>query len=265
MPLANAGAARQDMDLIWGATLTRSVSMATRRFGSNFLSVGRVQSPTLGLVVQRELERRAHVPEPFWEVSARFGHADGDFVAEHTTDKFWKKEEAEAAVANSKTPGNGQGDHGAEEHPQAADAPQHHCFHDRRVQPARHHPLAGDADRRGPLHGRLHLLPADRQHGLPEVPRHQGAGRATGRDRRLQGRRLPARWALARADARQEGDHRPPADLSDPGRQSAASRGAVGGPPQGLRAGRPPLPGHLLAADGQRGHTGEHRHGPRAS
>ena len=105
MPLANAGAARQDMDLIWGATLTRSVSMATRRFGSNFLSVGRVQSPTLGLVVQRELERRAHVPEPFWEVTAKFGHPDGEFVAEHTTDKFWNQEEAEAAVANSKTPG----------------------------------------------------------------------------------------------------------------------------------------------------------------
>ena len=105
MPLANAGAARQDMDLIWGATLTRAVSMATRRFGSNFLSVGRVQSPTLGLIVQRELERRAHVPEPFWEVTATFGHPDGNFVAEHTTDKFWKKAEAEAAVANSKTPG----------------------------------------------------------------------------------------------------------------------------------------------------------------
>jgi DNA topoisomerase I len=105
MPLANAGAARQDMDLIWGATLTRAVSMATRRFGSNFLSVGRVQSPTLGLIVQRELERRAHVPEPFWEVSAKFAHPDGEFVAEHTTDRFWKKEEAEAAVANSKTPG----------------------------------------------------------------------------------------------------------------------------------------------------------------
>jgi DNA topoisomerase-1 len=105
MPLANAGAARQDMDLIWGATLTRSVSMATRRFGSNFLSVGRVQSPTLGLIVQRELERRAHEPEPFWEVTAKFAHPDGDFVAEHTTDRFWKKAEAEAAVANSKSPG----------------------------------------------------------------------------------------------------------------------------------------------------------------
>ncbi|MFL5906038.1 MAG: DNA topoisomerase I [Solirubrobacterales bacterium] len=104
-PLANAGAARQDMDLIWGAALTRAVSTATRRFGSNFLSVGRVQSPTLGLIVQRELERRAHVPEPFWEVTASFAHPDGSFTAEHTTDKFWKKKEAEAAVANSKTPG----------------------------------------------------------------------------------------------------------------------------------------------------------------
>jgi DNA topoisomerase I len=103
--LANAGAARQDMDLIWGATLTRAVSMATRRFGSNFLSVGRVQSPTLGLIVQRELERRAHVPEPFWEVTATFGHPDGSFVAEHTTDKFWDEAEAKAAVENSKTPG----------------------------------------------------------------------------------------------------------------------------------------------------------------
>src|SRR5829696_800566 len=105
MPLANAGAARQDMDLIWGATLTRAVSMATRRFGSNFLSVGRVQSPTLGLIVQRELERRAHEPVPFWEVTATFAHPDGSFVAEHTTDKFWEEAEAKAAVENSKTPG----------------------------------------------------------------------------------------------------------------------------------------------------------------
>ncbi|MGZ5341627.1 MAG: DNA topoisomerase I [Solirubrobacterales bacterium] len=105
MPLANAGAARQDMDLIWGAALTRAVSLATRRFGSNFLSVGRVQSPTLGLIVARELERRAHVPEPFWEVTASFAHPDGSFTAEHTADKFWKKAEAEAAVANTKSPG----------------------------------------------------------------------------------------------------------------------------------------------------------------
>ena len=60
-PLARAGEARQDIDLIWGATLTRFVSLATGRLGSQFLSVGRVQSPTLAIVVERELERRAHV------------------------------------------------------------------------------------------------------------------------------------------------------------------------------------------------------------
>ena len=105
MDLAQAGAARQDIDLIWGATLTRAVSRATRRFGANFLSVGRVQSPTLGLIVERELERRAHVPEPFWEIVATFAHPDGSFEANHATDKFWKKEEADAAIRGTTSPG----------------------------------------------------------------------------------------------------------------------------------------------------------------
>jgi DNA topoisomerase-1 len=103
--LAYAGAARQDIDLIWGATLTRAVSLATRRFGSNFLSVGRVQSPTLALIVERELERRAHVPKPYWELFANFQHPDGSFEAHHTTDKFWEKPEADAALAGTKGPG----------------------------------------------------------------------------------------------------------------------------------------------------------------
>jgi DNA topoisomerase-1 len=104
-PLANAGAARQDIDLLWGATLTRAVSLATRRFGSNFLSVGRVQSPTLGLIVEREMERRAHVPKPFWELFAKFEHPDGSFEAHHAVDKFWEKAEADAAFAGTSSPG----------------------------------------------------------------------------------------------------------------------------------------------------------------
>src|SRR4051794_20294466 len=96
--LASAGAARQDIALIWGAPLTRAVSLAPRRFGSNFLSVGRVQSPTLGLIVERELERRAHVAKPYWEIFARFQHPDGAFEAHHATDKFWEKAEADAAL-----------------------------------------------------------------------------------------------------------------------------------------------------------------------
>jgi len=104
-PLANAGAARQDIDLLWGATLTRAVSLATRRFGSNFLSVGRVQSPTLGLIVEREMERRAHKPKPFWELFARFQHPEGSFETHHETDKFWEKAEADSALAGTASPG----------------------------------------------------------------------------------------------------------------------------------------------------------------
>ena len=87
--LAHAAQVRQEIDLIWGATLTRAVSLATRRFGSNFLSVGRVQSPTLGLIVERELERRAHVAQPYWEVFAKFVHPVGCFEAHHKVDTFW--------------------------------------------------------------------------------------------------------------------------------------------------------------------------------
>src|SRR5206468_9995480 len=97
-PLAKAGEARQDIDLIWGATLTRFISLATGRLGSQFLSVGRVQSPTLAIVVERELERRAHVPQPYWEVFAAFDQPDGELTAHHKVDKFWKEEEAKAAL-----------------------------------------------------------------------------------------------------------------------------------------------------------------------
>ena len=105
-PLAYAGAARQDIDLIWGAALTRAVSLSAKAYGSNFLSVGRVQSPTLGLVAERELERRAHVAKPFWELFAKFEHPGGaSFEAHHATDKFWEKAEADAALAATSSPG----------------------------------------------------------------------------------------------------------------------------------------------------------------
>src|SRR3954469_6446900 len=104
-PLANAAPPRHASGLLWGAPLTRALSRSTRRFGSNFLSVGRVQSPTLGLIVERELERRAHVPKPYWEIFARFQHPDGAFEAHHATDKFWEKSEADAALAGTRSPG----------------------------------------------------------------------------------------------------------------------------------------------------------------
>jgi len=68
--LAAAGEARQTIDLIWGAALTRYLSLAANRYGDDFLSVGRVQSPTLKILVDREKEIEEFEPDPYWEVEA---------------------------------------------------------------------------------------------------------------------------------------------------------------------------------------------------
>jgi DNA topoisomerase I len=97
--LAAAGEARQDIDLIWGATLTRWVSRATKRYGSAFLSVGRVQSPTLVLIAERERERRAFVPEPYWEIEATLQNGEA-FTARHANGRFKEEAAARAAYQN---------------------------------------------------------------------------------------------------------------------------------------------------------------------
>ena len=97
--LAAAGEARQDIDLIWGATLTRWVSRATKRYGSAFLSVGRVQSPTLVLIAERERERRAFTPEPYWEIEANLKNGEV-FTARHAHGRFKKEAAARAAYEN---------------------------------------------------------------------------------------------------------------------------------------------------------------------
>src|SRR3954451_7758018 len=97
--LAAAGEARQDIDLIWGATLTRWVSRATKRYGSAFLSVGRVQSPTLVLIAERERERRAFTPEPYWEIEATLQNGEA-FTAHHATGRFAEETTARAAYEN---------------------------------------------------------------------------------------------------------------------------------------------------------------------
>jgi len=68
--LAAAGEARQEIDLVWGAALTRFLSLSAGRLGEEYISVGRVQSPTLRLLVEREREIEAFEPEDYWELFA---------------------------------------------------------------------------------------------------------------------------------------------------------------------------------------------------
>lgn len=96
--LAFAGEARQKIDLIWGATLTRFLSLASTRLGKSFLSVGRVQSPTLSLIVNKEKERQAFVPTSYWQIKADFETETKEKIeASHKADRFLVKEEADKA------------------------------------------------------------------------------------------------------------------------------------------------------------------------
>ncbi|WP_172136540.1 DNA topoisomerase I [Adlercreutzia sp. ZJ473] len=105
--LAAAGASRQDIDLIWGAALTRYLTLVKFAGYGNVRSSGRVQTPTLALIVARERERMAFVPQDYWVIKGAFdaaaqvgptdGAGEGAFEAGHATARF--KSEAEATAA----------------------------------------------------------------------------------------------------------------------------------------------------------------------
>ena len=61
---------------MWGAVLTRYLTMAKYSGFGNVKSAGRVQTPTLALIVERERERDAFVPEHYWTVKGAFA-SDG--------------------------------------------------------------------------------------------------------------------------------------------------------------------------------------------
>ncbi|TMT85847.1 DNA topoisomerase I [Haloterrigena sp. H1] len=81
--LAAAGEARQIIDLIWGAALTRFLSLSAGQLGEDFISVGRVQSPTLKLIVDREREIEAFDPEDYWELFADLQKDETSFEAQY--------------------------------------------------------------------------------------------------------------------------------------------------------------------------------------
>src|SRR6266702_1745869 len=94
--LAQAAAARQRIDLAWGAVLTRFLTLECGSDGQ-LLSAGRVQTPTLRLVAEREREREDFVPRPFWNVTATLG--DPSFEGTAVAGPFWDVGGADAAIA----------------------------------------------------------------------------------------------------------------------------------------------------------------------
>ncbi|MFC3478453.1 DNA topoisomerase I [Halobacterium litoreum] len=105
--LAAAGEARQIIDLMWGAALTRFLSLSARQMGEDFISVGRVQSPTLKLIVDKEREIEAFEPDDYWELFADLTKDDTTFEAQYfyededgnEAERVWDEGDAEAAFA----------------------------------------------------------------------------------------------------------------------------------------------------------------------
>jgi DNA topoisomerase III len=94
--LADAARSRSEADWLVGINGTRAMTAFNSRDGGFFLTtVGRVQTPTLSIVVEREEKIRKHVPRDYWEVKARFGVAAGSYDGKWFDPKFKKDDDAD--------------------------------------------------------------------------------------------------------------------------------------------------------------------------
>jgi DNA topoisomerase-3 len=96
--LANAARCRSESDWLVGINGTRAMTAFNSKSGGFFLTtVGRVQTPTLSIVVEREELIRKFISRDYWEVSAEFICAAGIYQGRWFDPKF-KKESKDVAV-----------------------------------------------------------------------------------------------------------------------------------------------------------------------
>ncbi|SEA78901.1 DNA topoisomerase III [Acidovorax soli] len=95
--LASAARSRSEADWLVGINGTRAMTAFNSRDGGFFLTtVGRVQTPTLSLVVEREEKIRKFVSRDYWEIHATFGAEAGEYPAKWFDPKWKKGEDVEA-------------------------------------------------------------------------------------------------------------------------------------------------------------------------
>ncbi|SFM55062.1 DNA topoisomerase III [Rugamonas rubra] len=93
MPLADAARCRSEADWLIGINGTRAMTAFNSKEGGFYLTtVGRVQTPTLSIVVEREEKIKKFVSRDFWEVRAEFVCAAGIYEGRWLDTKFKKDE-----------------------------------------------------------------------------------------------------------------------------------------------------------------------------
>jgi DNA topoisomerase-3 len=113
LPLADAAKCRSEADWLVGINGTRAMTAFNSKEGGFYLTtVGRVQTPTLAILVEREEAIRAFKPRDYWEVHARFGAKAGEYAGrwldldfkkdedtERKAERLWRAADAEAIAA----------------------------------------------------------------------------------------------------------------------------------------------------------------------
>ncbi len=115
--LAEAARSRSEADWLVGINGTRAMTAFNSRDGGFFLTtVGRVQTPTLSIVVEREEKIRKHVSRDYWEIKATFAAQAGEYEGkwfdpkwkknaddpEQRADRLWNVADAEAIASASR-------------------------------------------------------------------------------------------------------------------------------------------------------------------
>jgi DNA topoisomerase-3 len=111
-PLANAAVCRSESDWLVGINGTRAMTAFNSKSGGFHLTtVGRVQTPTLAILVEREERIKNFKPRSYWEVHATFEAQKGDYIgrwfdeqfakeaAEHRAERIWEEDKARALKA----------------------------------------------------------------------------------------------------------------------------------------------------------------------
>jgi DNA topoisomerase III len=100
LPLSDAAMSRAEADWLVGINGTRAMTAFNSKQGGFFKTpVGRVQTPTLAILVEREARIRSFKPRDFWEILGTFDAAGGQYAGRWFDEKFVRNEADEQLKA----------------------------------------------------------------------------------------------------------------------------------------------------------------------
>ena len=95
-PLSDAATSRSEADWLVGINGTRAMTAFNSKLGGFFkTTVGRVQTPTLAILVEREAKIRKFIPRGFWEVLGTFDAAAGQYTGRWFDEEFSRSDDDE--------------------------------------------------------------------------------------------------------------------------------------------------------------------------